>query len=237
MLRIIGAKLRAFGSDRTGVASIEFSILAWPFFGVVFMIFNTMLVHYFRTSLDGAVQKLAMDLRSGGNFILRDARTTVTGADGTTVAVVDVAVLRNRLKDYFPAGMKTNEVLIEVFTRKTCKQDFKCWDDAYKPLELEKAQRKSPTFNVDQTKSYLGIAGSTGPTGSSAAARAVQLGAAGDSQYLVVYYPMSPISTMFANSKDEAILPPTKLEGSDTRRVFGLVSTAMWINDPSVGVF
>jgi len=235
MLRIIGAKLRAFGSDRTGVASIEFSILAWPFFGVVFMIFNTMLVHYFRTSLDGAVQKLAMDLRSGANFILRDARTTVTGADGKTVAVVDVAVLRNRLKDYFPAGMKADEVLIEVFTRKTCKGDFTCWDDAYKVLD--KAQRKSPTFNVDQTKSYLAIAGSIAPTGSSAASRAVQLGAAGDSQYLVVYYPMSPISTMFANSKDEAILPPTKLEGSDTRRVFGLVSTAMWINDPSVGVF
>ena len=234
MLRIIGAKLRAFGSDRTGIASIEFSILAWPFFGVVFLIFNTMLVHYFRTSLDGAVQKLAMDLRSGGNFILRDARTTVTDADGKTAAVVDVAVLRNRLKDYFPAGMNADEVLIEVFTRKDCRENFKCWDDAYKPLELEKAQRKSPTFNVDQTKSYLAIAGST------AESRAVQLGAAGDSQYLVVYYPMSPISTMFANrnSKDEVILPPTKLEGSTTeRRVFGLVSTAMWINDPSVGVF
>ena len=49
MLRKIGAKLRAFGGDRTGVASIEFAVVAWPFFGLVFMIFNTMLVHYFRT--------------------------------------------------------------------------------------------------------------------------------------------------------------------------------------------
>ena len=53
---------------------------------------------------------------------------------------------------------------------------------------------------------------------------------------LVAYYPLSPISTMFANNKDAAILPPTELAGSE-RRVFGLVSTAMWINDPSVGVF
>ena len=230
MLRMIGAKLRAFGSDRTGVAAIEFSVLAWPFFGVVFMIFNTMLVHYFRTSLDGAVQNLAMDLRSGGNFILRDARTSTTDRTGTTVYFVDVAILRQRLKDYFPAGMDANEVLIEVFTRKTCRTDFTCWDDAY--VNLPKAQRRSPTFNVDQAKSFLSIAGSAETK------RAVQLGAAGDSQYLVVYYPLSPISTMFAGgkNKDAAILPPTKLEGSE-RRVFGLVSTAMWINDPSVGVF
>ena len=236
MLRTIGAKLRAFGSDRTGVAAIEFSVVAWPFFGVVFMLFNTMLVHYFRTSLDGAVQKLAMDLRSGGNFILRDARiaskdsngNTVKDSNGNTVYVVDVAVLRQRLKDYFPAGMDANEVLIEVFTRKTCKTDFTCWDDAY--VNLPKAQRKSPTFNVDRTKSFLNV------TGSAETKRAVQLGAAGDSQYLVAYYPLSPISTMFANNKDAAILPPTELAGSE-RRVFGLVSTAMWVNDPSVGVF
>ena len=235
MLQTIGAKLRAFGCDRSGVAALEFSIVAWPFFGVVFMIFNTMMVHYFRTSLDGAVQNLAMDLRSGGNFILREARATTTDRLGNTVAYVDVAVLRNRLRGYFPAGMDANEVLIEVFTRNTCKTNYACWDDAYEVVA--KAQRKSPKFNVVSSNSYLGATGSTGPSGGNPASRAVQLGAAGDSQYLVAYYPMSPISTMFT-SKDAVILPPTLLEGSSTeRRVFGLVSTAMWINDPSVGVF
>lgn len=228
MLRKFGAKLRAFGSDRTGVAAIEFSVVAWPFFGVVFMIFNTMLVHYFRTSLDGAVQNLAMDLRSGGKFILRDAATTIT-VSGVRVNVVDPAVLRNRLKSYFPAGMNADEVLIEVFTRNTCRTDFTCWDDAYG--DVPKAQRRSPKFNVNSSSSYLAA------TGSAAGSRAVQLGAAGDSQYLVVYYPMSPISAMFAR-KDDVILAPNLLEGSSPeRRVFGLVSTAMWINDPSVGVF
>jgi hypothetical protein len=235
MLQTIGAKLRAFGCDRTGVAALEFSIVAWPFFGVVFMIFNTMLVHYFRTSLDGAVQNLAMDLRSGGNFILRQARATTTDRLGNTVAYVDVAVLRNRLRDYFPPGMDANEVLIEVFTRNTCKTNYACWDDAYEVVA--KAQRKSPKFNVVSSNSYLGATGSTGPSGGNPASRAVQLGAAGDSQYLVVYYPMSPISTMFA-SRDSVILPPTSLvDSAPERRVFGLVSTAMWINDPSVGVF
>ena len=233
MLRMFGAKLRAFGTDRTGVVAIEFSILAWPFFGVVFMIFNTMLVHYFRTSLDGAVQNLAMDLRSGGKFILMDAQAR--GANGAVLrdsagnATVDVSILRSRLKDYLPAGMSADEVLIEVFTRRNCRQDATCWDDAYR--DLPKAMRKTPTFDINPAKSFVGA------NGSSATGRAIQFGAAGDSQYLVVYYPMSPISAMFAR-KDEVILPPTKLAGSDPeRRVFGLVSTAMWINDPSVGVF
>jgi len=228
MLRMIGAKLRAFGSDRTGVAALEFSIIAWPFFGVVFMIFNTMLVHYFRTSLDGAVQNLAADLRSGGDFILRDARTTIV-VGGSNVDVVNPDVLRNRLKTYFPTGMNADEVLIEVFRRTTCRGNYNCWDDAYG--DLPKALRKSPKFNVSSSSSYLAA------MGSSAGSRAVQLGLAGDSKYLVVYYPMSPISAMFAR-KDDVILAPTELQNSSPqRRVFGLVSTAMWINDPSVGVF
>ena len=229
MFRTLGSKVQAFARDRTGVVAIEFAMLSWLFFGIVLIIFNTLIVSYFRSSLDRAVQNLAFDLRSGGEFNLVEAKQTATVRNKTKITV-DVAVLRDRLSTFFPAGMDANKVMIEVFTRSNCATDGKCWDDAYS--DPVKAFRKTPTFNEDPTLSFLGA------TGSSSGSRAVQFGAAGDSQYLVVYYPMPALSIMFA-MKDEVIEPPTKLVGpSDPpKRVFGLVSTAMWINDPSVGVF
>ena len=223
MLRKFGAMIQAFVRDSNGVAAIEFGFLAWPFFGVVLMIFNTMIVSYFRSSLDGAVQNLASDLRSGSDLVFREARIDLRNG----VAKVDVAVLKNRLKSSFPAGMDANKVVIEIFTRTDCRTNIACWDDAYG--DVAKALRKTPTFNVDSTRSSLGI------TGSSSGRQAVEYGREGDSQYLVVYYPMPPFSMMFA-TKDAVILPPTDVVGS-SQRVFGLVSTAMWINDPSVSVF
>ena len=228
MFRRLGIKVQAFARDRTGVVAIEFAMLSWLFFGIVLMIFNTLIVSYFRSSLDGAVQNLASDLRSGA-FNLADAKQTAV-LGGVTVSTVDVAILRRRLQTYFPTGMDANKVMIEVFTRSNCTTNGNCWDDAYSnPV---KAFRRTPNFNENPTLSFLGA------TGSSSGSPAVQFGAAGDSQYLVVYYPMPALSMMFAK-KDEVIEPPTVLAGpSDPpKRVFGLVSTAMWINDPSVGVF
>ena len=224
MLRKLGANLHAFASDRTGVAAIEFALLAWPFFGIVLMIINTLMVSYFRSSLDGAVQNLATDLRSGGTFILGDARLVDLRTGNVTV---DVAALRTKLRTRFPPGMDASKVMIEVFRRTDCTTNVACWDDAYS--NLAKAQRKTPTFNANSAQSSLNI------TGSSAGSQAVEFGAAFDSQYMVVYYPMPALSVMFAR-KDAVILPPTTVTGS-SKRVFGLVSTAMWINDPSVGVF
>ena len=204
------------------MASIEYAVVAWPFFGVILMIVNTFMVHYFRTSLDSAVQNLAADLRSGGSIILKDFSVTQSG-----VVKVSAAAVKARLQTNLPAGMDASKIVIEVFTRTNCKTNGDCWSDAY--ADMPKGLRKTPTFNSNSAQSNLGI------SGSSAGSQAVQFGNAGDSQYLVVYYPMPAFSMMFAK-KDGAILPPTSVTGSTTK-VFGLVSTAMWINDPSVGVF
>jgi Flp pilus assembly pilin Flp len=216
--------VRAFASDQAGVAAIEFSFLAWPFFGVVLMILNSFVVQYFRNSLDGAVSNLASDLRSG-SFILKDATMVASSVRGGGV-VVSVSALRARLQTYLPVGMDVNKVLIESFARTNCSTNGGCWDDAYS--DLTHGVRKSPTFNVNSTLSNLQI------SGSSSGSPAVQFGVAGASQYLVVYYPMSPFSTIFTGN-GMIVQPPTAVVGG--KRVYGLVSAAMWINDPSVGVF
>ena len=222
MFQRIGVRIRAFFRDRSGVASIEFAIVAWPFFGVVLMIVNTFMVHYFRTSLDSAVQNLAADLRSGGSIILKDFAVTKSG-----VVLISADAVKARLQANLPAGMDASKIVIEVFTRANCRTNGDCWIEAY--ADMAKGLRKIPTFDANAARSNLGI------SGSSAGSQAVEFGKAGDSQYLVVYYPMPAFSMMFAK-KDAVILPPTSVTGSSTT-VFGLVSTAMWINDPSVGIF
>ena len=216
--------VRAFASDQTGVAAIEFSFLAWPFFGVVLMILNSFVFQYFRNSLDGAVSNLASDIRSG-SFILKDVTVAASALRGGGVSI-SVSALRTRLQSYLPVGMDANNVLIESFARTNCSTNGGCWDDAYS--NLTNGVRKSPTFNVNSTLSNLQI------SGSSSGAPALQFGAAGASQYLVIYYPMSPFSTIFTGS-GMIVQPPTAVVGG--KRVYGLVSAAMWINDPSVGVF
>ena len=54
------------------------------------------------------------------------------------------------------------------------------------------------------------------------------VGVAGDSQYLTVYYPYPRMSAIWDNA------PTAVVNGQN---VHGLLSTAMWTNDPSVGVF
>ncbi len=222
MMHKFAASVRAFASDQAGVAAIEFSFLAWPFFGVVLMILNSFVVQYFRNSLDGAVGNLASDIRSGSAFILKDASVT----SRTGAVTISVSALRARLQNYLPVGMDANSVLIEAFSRTNCSTNGGCWDDAYS--NLANGVRKSPTFNVDPRLSNLQI------VGSSSGSPAIQFGGAGASQYLVVYYPMSPFSTIFT-ANGMIVQPPTAVIGGN--KVYGLVSTAMWINDPSVGVF
>ena len=54
------------------------------------------------------------------------------------------------------------------------------------------------------------------------------IGAGGDSQYLTVYYPFPRINRLWNTT------PTATVNGVE---VYGLLSTAMWINDPSVGVY
>ncbi len=54
------------------------------------------------------------------------------------------------------------------------------------------------------------------------------VGGAGDSQYLTVYYPFRQMSSLW-NTR-----PTATVNGA---QVYGLLSTAMWVNDPTIGVF
>ncbi len=66
------------------------------------------------------------------------------------------------------------------------------------------------------------------PAFDASAAPAFNIGAAGARQYLTVYYPAPSLSSIWSRA-------PTAIVNGEG--VFGILSTAIWTNDPSVGVF
>jgi hypothetical protein len=99
---------------------------------------------------------------------------------------------------------------VELFRATNCTTDGACWDSQY--TNSNKAVRKIPTFNI-ATPSIGG------------GARTFDIAAAGQSQYLAVYYPIPSISNYVKGA------PTSYVDGS---KGFGIVTTAMWVVDPSV---
>ena len=99
-----------------------------------------------------------------------------------------------------------SSIQVRLYDSPTCKTDGTCWRSYY--ADFAQATRRKEL-----------------PSGDS-----FTIGAAGSSQYLVVYYP-SPIMSKLWDTRS--------VDGVDGagKPMHGIYSTAMWINDPSVGVF
>jgi len=199
MLRKVGVRIRAFAADSAGVSAIEFAVLAPVFFTLVVLVLQTMLLHYYTNCLDGAVRNFVAEVRSG-QFVLKSP-------NDTSIPVSDI---RAKLALHLPAGLSADKMGVELFRATNCTTDGACWDSQY--TNSNKAVRKIPTFNI-ATPSIGG------------GARTFDIAAAGQSQYLAVYYPIPSISNYVKGA------PTSYVDGS---KGFGIVTTAMWVVDPSV---
>ena len=198
MLRKVGVKVRAFASDCTGVAAIEFAVVGPVFITLVCLVLQTMLLHYYTNCLDGAVRNLVAEIRSG-QFVLKSST-------GTSITVSDI---RTKLAVYLPGGLSPSKMAIELFQATDCTTNGACWDSKY--VDVNKAIRKVPIFNI--------------PTPAMEGTQKFNIAAAGQSQYLAVYYPIPSINSFVTGA-------PTAYVGGS--KGFGIVTTAMWVVDPSV---
>lgn len=200
MLRKVGVRIRAFASDSTGVAAIEFAVVGPVFFTLVCGVLQTLVLHYYTNCLDGAVRNFVAEIRSG-QFVLKSA-------SGANIPVSDI---RAKLALHLPAGMSADKMGVELFLAPNCTTNGACWDSQY--ADPNKAVRKVPTFNI------------TTPSMGGGTTRTFEIAAAGQSQYLAVYYPIPSLNSFVRGA------PTAYVDGS---KGFGIVTTAMWVVDPSV---
>jgi len=121
--------------------------------------------------------------------------------------------LRTELSSYLcpspPAliGFDCTKLQVQLFENANCSYGATVSCWDDKFADFAKAVRKPPSFKA--VPYYV-------------------VGLAGYSQYLTVYYPFPKMSSLWST------VPTAIVNGKE---VHGLLSTAMWINDPSVGVF
>ena len=117
------------------------------------------------------------------------------------------SLIKAKLCPQLPPGFVCANVQVQLFVRTDCRTTS-CWQNKYS--DYAHGVRMPPTYV------------------SSPATPTFTLGAAGDSQYLTVFYPLPMMSPIWDNASTVIF---------NGQPMHGLLSTAMWINDPSVGVF
>jgi Flp pilus assembly protein TadG len=129
----------------------------------------------------------------------------VMASDGATN--ITAAQIRDRIGPLLPGGMDASKLQIKLVNNTRCGAAIKCWQSQYS--NYGNGVRQAPAFDSSSSLEF-------------------NLGIAGDSQYLTVYYPLPAMSSLWAGA------PTATVNGE---KVFGILSTAMWINDPSVNIF
>ena len=189
-----------FANDQ-GVASVEYAFVVMPFIGLVVAIFQAYMAQTYIAYLDRAVQKFAGELRSG-SLILKDVNSRAAIEN----------LLSTRLCPQIPVllGMDCSKLQVQLFIGANCATagTTSCWQNQY--ADFTHAIRKPPMFMASPLTPVFNVGG------------------AGDSQYLTVFYPLPMMSPLWDNTSTAIF---------NNQPVHGLLSTAAWINDPSVGVF
>lgn len=65
MLQVLSASLGRFAKGTSGTAAIEFSLVALPFFTLMFSIFDTSLIYFSTSTLENGVSAAARLIRTG----------------------------------------------------------------------------------------------------------------------------------------------------------------------------
>lgn len=193
-----GKLIRDFSGDHSGVATLEFALIATPFVAMVIAIIESLFTQYQISSLDHAVQKYASELRSGIEII---------GINSSLSTAQQVSGVQSKIGARLPASFDPNKLQIRLVSHATCSAADQCWVSEYRNYQT--GVRNPPTFDTSGATPF-------------------NIGDAGDSAYLTVYYPLPAMSSLWNTA-------PTAFVNGE--KVYGILSTAMWINDPSVGVF
>ncbi len=128
------------------------------------------------------------------------------------------SIIANKFCPNLPAGLDCNSVIIQLIDNSNCTAAADCWQSQYS--NYAQAIRLAPVFPSSPV---------------------FQVGAAGDSQYLMVFYPLPAMAPIWDKQSVTQTYPCSDDGGYRTicvtPPIHGLLSTAMWINDPSVGVY
>ena len=189
---------RELSGDRSGAVTLEFALIATPVIGLVVGILESLITQYHVSALDHAVQKYASELRSGAEMI---------GINSSLSTAEQVDGVRRKIGARLPASFDPNKLQIKVVSKSNCSATVRCWAGEYS--SIANGVRKPPAFD-------------------SRASLPFDIGDAGHSAYMTVYYPLPAMSSLWNSA-------PTAFVNGE--KVYGIMSTAMWINDPSVGVF
>ena len=198
---------KGFLKDERGVASLEFAYVAGPYFALVAAIFQTFLEQMYVSYLDRGVQQLAAELRTG--------KTTLASINLQAKLQAAVSGKLCPTPSVF-AGFDCTKLQVQLYSTSNCSTNntsTSCWSSRYS--DFNKAVRLTPSYAPASSTSTV-----TQGT--------FIVGSAGSSQYLTVYYPFPQMSAIWDTA------PTAVVNGQN---VHGLMSTAMWINDPSVGNF
>ena len=143
------------------------------------------------------------------NFVaeIRSGQFVLKSSTGTNIPISEI---RTKLALHLPAGMSADKMGIELFKALDCTTNGACWNSQY--TDANKAVRKVPKFSIATPS----MGGGT---------RTFDIAAPGQSQYLAVYYPIPSINSFVRGA------PTSYVDGS---KGYGIVTTAMWVVDPSV---
>ncbi len=87
------ARIGLFGRDRRGVAAIEFALLTFPFFMIVFATLETAMVFMAELTLDSAVERTARQVRTGEAQKGGATKTGLTSAEFRSAICKEVSFL------------------------------------------------------------------------------------------------------------------------------------------------
>ena len=128
------------------------------------------------------------------------------GVDSSTTTAMTAQGVKDKLAPFLPTNFDPNKLQVKLVSR-NCNTTTQCWRSEYSVYAP--AVRQPPAFDPNPSLPF-------------------SIGAAGDSQYLTVYYPAPSLSAIWSTAATARV---------NGENVFGILSTAMWTNDPSVGVF
>lgn len=154
-------------------------------------------------------QLFVSELDRGVQLFAADMRSGVVMLkDVNTRALLETAI-KNRICTSSPIlrGFNCTKLQAQLYNNASCATSGSTSCWASQYSDFAKGVRKAPTYSN---------------------APSFTVGLAGASQYLTVYYPFPKMSAIW-NTAPTAIV--------NNEQVYGILATATWINDPSVGVF